>query len=264
MTMLTLIVTGMVMLWLGLDGGTGMFVTMMVGGVVCTALAASGALASDLKIGHWLGATPARQLALKFLGTLVAAIFCGVAMWVMAQAPVEEGFGTDAIPAPQASAMKEILVGIFADPSDLRWYLFWLGVVVALILRMANIPALAFALGMYLPMELNTPVLLGGILSWMVSRRKEGETDGLVKARKDKGILLASGFVAGGALAGVFVAIISAIVMRTTGSTEGMKSLHLLSEHAFEGKTGEFLALVALAALCVFMVTYSRRARAET
>ena len=101
MTMLTLIITGVVLLKMGLTGGKGMFVTMMVGGVVCTALAASGALASDLKVGHWLGATPAKQLGLKFLGTLVAAIFCGLAMWVMSQADAGQGFGTSAIPAPQ-------------------------------------------------------------------------------------------------------------------------------------------------------------------
>ena len=98
MTMLTLIVTGFVLLKMGLSGGNGMFVTMMVGGVVCTALAASGALASDLKVGHWIGATPARQLGLKFLGTAVAAAFCGIMMWVMAQADPGQGFGTAAIP----------------------------------------------------------------------------------------------------------------------------------------------------------------------
>ncbi|RLE26863.1 MAG: oligopeptide transporter, OPT family, partial [Acidobacteria bacterium] len=166
MTMLTLIITGFILLKLGLTGGTGMFITMMVGGVVCTALAASGALASDLKVGHWIGATPARQLGLKFLGTAVAAIFCGIMMWVMSQADAGQGFGTAAIPAPQASAMKEILVGIFgAQAAPLQWYLFGLGVLLSLILRMAGVPPLAFALGMYLPMELNTPVLLGGILS---------------------------------------------------------------------------------------------------
>ena len=132
MTMLTLIITGFVLLKMGLTGGQGMFVTMMVGGVVCTALAASGALASDLKVGHWIGATPARQLALKFLGTAVAAIFCGLAMWVMAQADPGQGFGSSAIPAPQASAMKEILVGIFgASTSALQWYLFGVGVLLA-------------------------------------------------------------------------------------------------------------------------------------
>ncbi|MEJ2583209.1 MAG: OPT/YSL family transporter, partial [Acidobacteriota bacterium] len=231
MTMLTLIVTGFVMLKMGLSGGNGMFVTMMVGGVVCTALAASGALASDLKVGHWIGATPARQLALKFVGTAVAAIFCGIMMWVMAQADPGQGFGTASIPAPQASAMKEILVGIFgAQTAPLQWYLFALGVLLALILRMSGIPPLAFALGMYLPMELNTPVLLGGILAWLVARKRPEDSDGDVKARTDRGVLVASGLIAGGAIMGAFDAIASAIVKQVTGSTAAKEAIHVLSD----------------------------------
>lgn len=331
MTMLTLIVTGLVLLEMGLTGGSGMFVTMMVGGVVCTALAASGALASDLKVGHWIGATPAKQLGLKFLGTLVAALFCGVAMWVMAQAaqhgsadawaPTEDaalaaarplaceaaggggdacvaeedgwrflhhcveapsaeapegaagyrctvaadhgdGFGSRAIPAPQASAMKEILLGIFGTASaPLQWYLFALGVLLALILRVSGVPPLAFALGMYLPMELNTPVLLGGILSWFVLRRRPGDSDTTVKAREDRGVLLASGLMAGGAILGVLDAVVNAVIKGTTGGLDAKEVVHILPEHAFEGATGELVAIAGLAALCVFIVTYSRRAR---
>lgn len=258
MTMLTLIVTGFVMLQMGLSGGEGMFVTMMVGGVVCTALAASGALASDLKIGHWIGATPAKQLALKFLGTLVAATFCGLAMWLLSESG--EGFGSKAIPAPQASAMKEILIGIFGTiEQPLQWYLFALGVVFALVLRIVNVPALAFALGMYLPMELNTPVLLGGILSWLVQRPWGGATPEQVKARNDRGVLVASGLIAGGALMGVFDAFLGAVVYR--GNLDAKAGLHLLSEHAFEGIPGEWLALIGLVALGTFIVTFSRRAR---
>lgn len=262
MTMLTLIVTGVVLLKMGLTGGAGMFVTMMVGGVVCTALAASGALASDLKVGHWIGATPAKQLGLKFLGTLVAAIFCGLALWVMSQADPSQSFGTAAIPAPQASAMKEILIGIFGtNEAPLQWYLFGLGVLLSLILRMAGVPALAFALGMYLPMELNTPVLLGGILAWLVGRKRAGDTDDGVKARTDRGVLIASGLMAGGAILGVIDAVINAVIKGTTGSSEAKSAVHILSEHAFEGAPGEILGLLGLAGLCTFIVVYSRRAR---
>lgn len=264
MTMLTLIVTGFVMLRLGLSGGMGMFVTMMVGGVVCTALAASGALSSDLKIGHWLGATPARQLGLKFAGTAVAATFCGLAMWVMAQADPSQGFGTNAIPAPQASAMKEILVGIFgATTAPLQWYLFGLGVVLSLLLRMVGVPALAFALGMYLPMELNTSVLLGGILSWVVAHRKAGESESDAKPRMERGILIASGLMAGGAIMGVVDAVINAVIKMSTGTMEAKSVVHLLGDAAFEGATGEWLALVGLVGLCLFLVLYARRARPE-
>ncbi len=255
MTMLTLIITGLVMKKMGLTGGNGMFVTMMVGGVVCTALAASGALASDLKVGHWIGATPAKQLAMKFVGTLVAAVFCGLAMWVLAQQP--GGFGSDAIPAPQASAMKEILVGIFGTTAQpLQWYLFGLGVVFAIVLRIAGVPALAFALGMYLPMQINTPVLLGGVLAWLVKRQKSGESEDAPAIRHQRGILIASGLIAGGALMGVFNAVFNVIF-----GPENMEKLHILSDHQFEGPVGEGIAIAALAGLCYLLVSWAKRAR---
>lgn len=252
MTMLTLIITGLVMKKMGLMGGPGMFVTMMVGGVVCTALAASGALASDLKIGHWIGATPSRQLALKFVGTLVAAIFCGIAMWLLSQA--EGGFGSPAIPAPQASAMKEILVGIFGSTEQpLQWYLFALGVIFAVVLRIIGVPALAFALGMYLPMEINAPVLLGGILAWFV---QNGGSEALAKARHQRGTLIASGLIAGGALFGVLNAALG-----VGFGTETMAKAHLLTDHQFEGLLGEGIAVVGLAALCWLVVGWARGAK---
>ncbi|MFH1844426.1 MAG: OPT/YSL family transporter, partial [bacterium] len=234
--------------------------TMMVGGVVCTALAASGALASDLKVGHWIGATPAKQLGLKFVGTLVAAVFCGLAMWLLSQ--TGDGFGSRAIPAPQASAMKEILVGIFGTVAQpLQWYTFSLGVIFAVIMRIVGVPALAFALGMYLPMEINTPVLLGGILAWIVKKHGAGVSEALAKARYDRGILIASGLVAGGALMGVMDALIG--VVGFGGDSEAKASLYLLSEHAFDGISGEAIAIVGLVALCTFIVMWAKRAKEE-
>lgn len=257
MTMLTLIITGFVLRNMGLSGGEGMFVTMMIGGVVCTALAASGALASDLKVGHWLGATPAKQLSLKFVGTLVAAVSCGLAMWLLSQSG--DGFGSAAIPAPQASAMKEILVGIFGTVAQpLQWPFFASGVVFALILRILGVPGLAFALGMYLPMELNTPVLLGGILSWIVGRRSPSTTDAVAKTRNERGILIASGLIAGGALIGVFDAFLGVVAFG--GDAVRKSALHLLPEEAFAGVTGEAIAIVALVGLCTLIVRWSRRA----
>jgi putative OPT family oligopeptide transporter len=259
MTMLTLIITGFVMLKLGLSGGQGMFVTMMVGGVVCTALAASGALSTDLKIGHWLGATPAKQLALKFLGTLVAATFCGIAMWVMSQSGPTQGFGSSAIPAPQASAMKEILVGIFGvEGGGLRWFLFALGVILSIILRMVNVPALAFALGMYLPIELNTPVLLGGILGYIVQKKGANDTEETANKRNDIGILVASGFMAGGAIMGVINAVANAVIVKSTGSLDAKESIYILSDKVWEGSGGEIIALLGVTALSVFIVMYSK------
>ena len=249
MTMLTLIITGLVMLKLGFGGGVGMFITLMVGGVVCTALSASGAFATDLKIGHWIGATPSRQMWLKFLGTFVAAIFTGLAMWIMSK----QGFGTAAVPAPQASAMREILDGIFGTTAmPLRWFLFSLGVVLSLVLRMVELPALGFALGMYLPIEVNTPLFLGGVISWIVNRKASGDTDAAVKARENRGILVASGLMAGGGIVGV---IASAFKIKWPDG------FPILSVASVEGALGEWLAIAAMTALCVFVVVYSRAAK---
>jgi putative OPT family oligopeptide transporter len=250
MTMLTLLITGVVMLKLGFTGGTGMFVTMMVGGVVCTALAASGAFSTDLKIGHWLGSTPARQIGWKFVGTLVAALFCGVAMFVMSQGGFGEG-GQYA--APQASAMRAILEGIFGDTAmPLRWYFFGLGIVLSLVLRIIALPALGFALGMYLPLALNTPLFLGGILSYIVTKKKADETDESAKARENKGILIASGLMAGGAIMGV----VGAIVRMKPSLSDGF---YWLDKGIIEGSFGEWLAILGMAALCVYVVRSSRR-----
>ena len=127
---------------------------------------------------------------------------------------------------------------------------------------MTGVPPLAFALGMYLPMELNTPVLLGGILSWLVTRKGTDDSEKNIKARTDRGVLMASGLIAGGAIMGAFDAIGSAIVKQITGSTAAKDSIHLLSDHAFEGIPGEIIGTIVLVALCVFVVTFSRRAKA--
>jgi putative OPT family oligopeptide transporter len=253
MTMLTLLITGLVMLKLGFTGGTGMFVTMMVGGVVCTALAASGAFSTDLKIGHWIGSTPARQIGWKFVGTLVAALFCGVAMFVMSKGGFGTGEGAQ-YAAPQASAMRAILEGIFGtEATPLRWNFFGLGVVLSLVLRLINLPALGFALGMYLPLELNTPLFLGGILSHVVNKKMANDTDERAKARENKGILIASGLMAGGAIMGV----IGAIVRMNPNWKEGF---YLLNHNIIEGFVGEWLAIIGMAALCIYVVKSSRKA----
>jgi putative OPT family oligopeptide transporter len=257
MTMLTLVITGVLMLKLNFTGGYGMFLTMMVGGIVCTALAASGAFSTDLKIGHWIGATPARQIGWKFVGTFVAALFTGIAMWLMAKQVNLDGtmaLGTS-IPAPQASAMKAILEGIFGTVSmPLRWYAFGLGIMLSIVLRMVELPALGFALGMYLPIELNTPLFLGGILAHLVNRPKPGTSEADAKARENRGVLIASGLMAGGAIMGVVASFVK------LKWTEGFP---LLTAHQAEGALGEWLGLAALVALCLYVVVYSRRAKGE-
>ncbi len=260
MTMLTLVITGGLMLKMNFSGGYGMFLTMMVGGIVCTALAASGAFSTDLKIGHWIGATPARQIAWKFVGTFVAALFTGLAMWLLANQKLPDGayaIGTNVLPAPQASAMKAILEGIFGTVSmPLRWYAFGLGIMLSLVLRMVELPALGFALGMYLPIELNTPLFLGGLLAHWVNRPKAGTSEADAKARENRGVLIASGLMAGGAIMGV---VASAIKAKDTWR-EGFP---LLSAHQAEGALGEWIGLAALVALCLYVVVYSRQAKGE-
>lgn len=257
MTMLTLVITGVLMLKLNFTGGYGMFLTMMVGGIVCTALAASGAFSTDLKIGHWIGATPARQIGWKFVGTFVAALFTGIAMWLMAKQVNLDGtmaLGTS-IPAPQASAMKAILEGIFGTVSmPLRWYAFGLGIMLSLVLRMVELPALGFALGMYLPIELNTPLFLGGILAHLVNRPKPGTSEADAKARENRGVLIASGLMAGGAIMGVVASFVK---------LKWAEGFPLLSVHQAEGALGEWLGLAALVALCLYVVVYSRKAKGE-
>lgn len=256
MTMLTLLITGGLLLKLHFTGGYGMFLTMLVGGIVCTALAASGAFSTDLKIGHWIGATPARQIAWKFVGTFVAALFTGIAMWLLANQKLASGayaIGTNALPAPQASAMQALLEGVFGSTAmPLRWYCFGLGVMLSLVMRMVELPALGFALGMYLPIELNTPLFLGGLLSHWVNKPKAGTSEADAKARENRGVLIASGLMAGGAIMGVVASFIK---------LKWADGFPLLTAAQAEGALGEWIGLIALVALCTYVVVYSRRAR---
>ncbi|HOD33940.1 MAG TPA: OPT/YSL family transporter, partial [Holophaga sp.] len=158
------------------------------------------------------------------------------------------------IPAPQASAMKAILEGIFgSEAMPLRWYCFGLGVVLSLVLRMVELPALGFALGMYLPIELNMPLFLGGLLSHWVNRPKPGTSEADAKARESRGVLIASGLMAGGAIMGVVASFIK------LKWTEGFP---ILTQEQAQGAPGEWIGLLALIALCTYVVVYSRRAKA--
>jgi putative OPT family oligopeptide transporter len=247
MTLVTLIITSVILTKIGFAGSPGMFVALIVGGVVCTSLAVAGAFATDLKIGYWIGATPRNQQAYKFLGILISAVFCGFAMMLLAKAYT---FGSLDMPAPQASAMKEIIVGLMARESGVLWMLFAFGVIISFILAMSGVPALAFALGMYLPIQLNTAVLLGGFLSYLVGRSSRDAK--LAAARKERGVLVASGYIAGGSIAGVFAAIFAVL-----GWDEFVRLSY--SENA-----AEIVAIVMMVLLSLFMYQYSKRVgRAE-
>lgn len=207
MTMLTIIVSSVVLLRFGLSGTTGMFFVMAIAGMVCTALSVAGQTITDLKTGYWLGSTPAAQQRVKFYGGIVAAVAAALTIWLLAR---EFQFG-EAVPgnanpvlaAPQASIMKALVEG-FMSHQPVAYILFGVGAMIALVLEMLGAPALTFALGMYLPLELNTPCLVGGFLAYYLDRRAErigGETGRTVRER---GIIIASGLMAGGALGGVF------------------------------------------------------------
>lgn len=203
MTLMTLILGSVILVASGLTGTAGMTAALVIGGVVCTALSVSGAFITDLKIGYWIGTTPAKQESWKFLGTLVAAATVGGVMMVLNDT---YGFtGPDALVAPQANAMAAVIEPLMSG-GNAPWFLYGVGAVLAIVLTIFKVPALAFALGMFIPLELNLPLLVGGGIAWYVGSRSKDES--VNKARTEKGTLLASGFIAGGALMGVVSAII--------------------------------------------------------
>ncbi len=203
MTLMTLILASLVMVACGLEGTAGMTAALIIGGVVCTALSVAGAFVTDLKIGYWIGSTPAKQETWKFLGTLVAAATVGGVMLVLNET---YGFtGENALVAPQANAMAAVIEPMM-NGGGAPWLLYGIGAALAIVLTLAKVPALPFALGMFIPIDLNLPMLIGGAISWYVgSRSKDKEVN---EARQEKGTLIASGFIAGGALMGVVSAIL--------------------------------------------------------
>ena len=206
MTLMTLILSSVVLVQIGLTGEAGMLSAMIIGGVVCTALSVAGSFITDLKIGYWLGSTPKKQETWKFLGVLVSAATVGGVILILNKA---YGFtGENALVAPQANAMAAVIKPLMSN-APTPWILYIVGAVIALLLVILKVPPLAFALGMYIPQELNTPLLIGGIIAWFVSTR--GRNENLNAARLHRGTLIASGFIAGGALLGVLNAFLKFI-----------------------------------------------------
>ncbi len=201
MTLMTLIVASVILVAIGLKGTSGIVAALIIGGVVCTALSMAGGFITDLKVGYWLGTTPAKQETWKFLGTLVSAATVGGVILVMNET---YGFTSGELAAPQANAMAAVIDPLMMGEGA-PWALYGIGAALALILNFCKVPALPFSLGMFIPLQLNTPLLIGGLISWYVgSRSKDAEVN---KARVERGTLLASGFIAGGALLGVVSAI---------------------------------------------------------
>ena len=239
MTLMTLILASVVMVAVGLKGATGMVASLVMGGVVCTALSMAGGFITDLKIGYWLGSTPAKQQTWKFLGTLVSAATVGGVIMILNKT---YGFASGALAAPQANAMAAVIDPLMNGVAA-PWLLYGIGAVLALVLTYFKVPALAFALGMFIPLELNLPLVVGGAINWYVTTRSKDEA--VNAARGEKGTLLASGFIAGGALMGVISA-----AMRFGG-------VNLLHEEWLANPLSEVAALVAYALLIIYLVKAS-------
>ena len=202
MTLMTLILASVVLVAVGLKGTGGMVAALIMGGVVCTALSMAGGFITDLKIGYWLGTTPKKQETWKFLGTLVSAATVGGVMILLNHT---YGFASGQLAAPQANAMAAVIDPLM-NGVGAPWLLYGIGALIAIVLTVCKVPALPFALGMFIPIELNTPLLVGGFINWFVtSRSKDAAVN---KARGEKGTLIASGFIAGGALMGVVSALL--------------------------------------------------------
>ena len=202
MTLMTLILASVVMVAVGLKGTGGMVAALIMGGVVCTALSMAGSFITDLKIGYWCGTLPRKQQTWKFLGTLVSAATVGGVMMLLNET---YGFASGALAAPQANAMAAVIDPLM-NGVGAPWALYAIGAVIAVVLTLCKVPALAFALGMFIPMELNVPLVVGGAINWYVTTRSKDDT--VNKERGEKGNLLASGFIAGGALMGVISALL--------------------------------------------------------
>jgi putative OPT family oligopeptide transporter len=207
MTMLTIMISSVVLLRFGLSGTTGMFFVMALAGMVCTALSVSGQTITDLKTGYWLGSTPAAQEKVKFLGVVAASVVVGLTIVLLARAfqfgEAAPGDVRAVLPSPQASIMKALVEG-FMSHQPVAYLLFGVGAAIAVILEMLQVPALTFALGMYLPLELNTPALVGGFLAHFLGKRSQKLGGKRGATVRERGVIIASGLMAGGALGGVF------------------------------------------------------------
>ena len=255
MTLMTLILSSVILVSVGLKGWQGMVSALIIGGIVCTALSMAGGFITDLKIGYWLGTTPAKQQSYKFLGTLVSAATVGAVIFILNQAYGFTASATHPTPmvAPQANAMAAIIEPLMSG-QGVSWILLGVGAVISVLINWLGISPLAFALGMFIPLPLNTPLVVGGLLNhWFTKSSKNAK---LANARTQRGILIASGFIAGAALFGV----IGAFIIFFTGNTE---ALNLRVWTNPEGIGAQITAIVAFTALIAYFVWESFKAKEE-
>jgi len=261
MTLMTLIISSVILVGIGLKGNDGMLAALIIGGVVCTALSMAGGFITDLKIGYWLGTTPRTQERWKFLGTTLAAASVGAVIFMLHQT---YGFGAEAGPnaleAPQASAMAAVLKPLMTG-QPAPWLMYLAGVILAIVLEFIGIPPLAFALGMYLPLHLNTPILFGGIIAHLVQKSTKDEK--LSAARKDRGTLIASGFIAGGAIMGVLAAALVYLGQSVTGNSHWNLMVGIGTAHWVESSGAEILGFVMFAILLIYLYWDSKRVKQD-
>lgn len=279
MTLITLIISSLALLAVGLSGTVGMTVALIMGCVVCTALSTSGAFVTDLKIGYWLGATPRNQQRWKFLGVIVSAISVSLAILLIHKAYgftvgggiLEGGVANPAIPAPQGNLMAVIIKSLMIE-SQIPYLLYAMGALIAILLEMIGISPLAFALGMYLPIQINMPLLVGGIVAHRVNKKSERMKQAKKSSPKERGTLIASGFIAGGALMGVagaflnlneigkpirFISIGVKFVQKVVENTG--KPIWNIGTHLpyYDSIIGQLISLIAFAGLCFFCYYYA-------
>jgi putative OPT family oligopeptide transporter len=258
MTMLTIIISSAVLLQFGLSGTTGMFFVMAIAGMVCTALSVSGQTITDLKTGYWLGSTPSAQEKVKFLGVIGAAVAVGLTIVMLAKVfQFGEALPGDVRPvlvAPQASIMQALVQG-FMNQQPIAYILFIAGGMIAVAMEMLGAPALIFALGMYLPLELNTPALVGGFLSHLIIKRSNREGGARGSTMRERGVIIASGLMAGGALGGVFGAALRLV--------PGYAEDRLKTPFYDNDTISQTVSLVIFLALCIYLWVDSTRKTAE-
>ncbi len=255
MTLMTLILSSVILVAVGLEGWQGMVSGLIIGGIVCTALSMAGGFVTDLKIGYWIGTTPAKQESYKFLGTLVSAATVGAVIFIL-----NEAYGFVATPehpnpmvAPQANAMAAIIEPLMTG-SGVSWILLGIGAVIAILVNWLGVSPLAFALGMFIPLQLNTPLIVGGLLNHWIN--KKGADKQLTNARHQRAILISSGFIAGAALFGV----LGALIIFLTGDGEALNSNLWNNPH---GTGAQIVALIAFIGLVGYFVWEARRAKRE-
>jgi putative OPT family oligopeptide transporter len=262
MTMLTIIISSAVLLQFGVSGTTGMFFVMAIAGMVCTALSVSGQTVTDLKAGYWIGSTPSAQEKVKFLGVIAAAIAVGLTIVMLAQVfqfgEAAPGDTRQVLAAPQASIMQALVQG-FMNRQPIAYVLFAAGAMITIAMEMLGVPALIFALGMYLPLELNTPALVGGWLSHLVNKRSQREGGERGRTIRERGVIIASGLMAGGALGGVFGAALRLNSWYDANVDKGQLRSFFYDDPLWS----QLVSIILFVGLCLYLWIDSTRKRAH-